>query len=134
MIYSKSDEGEETYTWLNTTRCDSLIEKYGTSDLIDHINSDALGRFLEEEFATTEFGDGWLCPDVTSFRLRGDPTQFANGQQITAVVNRCDVAVKKDQESGLVPTYTNTTCAMDLTSTDAKKQIESMRVRAKLLS
>ena len=64
---AKSEEGKKTYTWVNTTRCDTLIEKYGSAELKEHINGDSLGRFLIEEFETTDYGDGWLCPDVTTF-------------------------------------------------------------------
>ena len=103
--------------------------------MTEHLNSgDALKSFLDEEFKTTNYGDGWLCPDVSSFELFGDPSQYFEGKMIDAVVNRCDIADKTDKEWGLVPSYTNATCATDLTSADVTNQLESLRVRVKLIS
>ena len=50
---------------------------------MEHLNSgDALKSFFTEEFKTTNYGDGWLCPDVSSFELFGDPSQYFEGKMI----------------------------------------------------
>ena len=68
---------------------------------MEHLNSgDALKSFFTEEFKTTNYGDGWLCPDISSFELYGDPSQYFEGKMIDAVVNRCDIANKTDKKNG----------------------------------
>ena len=77
-------EGVTSYEWLNTTTCSDLFDKYASQTLIDNMNNDhtrgSLKEFLKEEFLeSSDFGDGWLCPDIASFSIYGDPTNFVNG-------------------------------------------------------
>ena len=47
-----------------------------------------------------EFTGNWICPNVTSFELYGDPLfmPFQRGKSFFMIVNSCSVAKQYDQE------------------------------------
>ena len=91
----------------------NLAKKHVAQEKIDNLKESPMWDLWLDEFENV--GD-WLCPDIDSIELLSDPYQFANGKQIVALVNRCDIAEQVDQENGLVPNYNTTPCLDDLTS------------------
>jgi len=57
----------------------------------------------------------WACPDIESYELYKNPAMYKNGSSLVAVVNRCDVATKIDQENNLT-SYSKLACVPKYTS------------------
>ena len=70
---------------------------------------------MSDEFDLSGFGEEWLCPDIPFIEIYRDPYYYKSGQQLIALVNRCDVATQIDRENGL-QSYTDVECVSDLTS------------------
>ena len=75
----------------------------------------------------------WLCPNVTQLKLKDDPYSYYTGMQFSAVVNRCDVAQKVDQDYNLPVTYPVAECNADLDSAEAENVIQQLTVEMKAM-
>ena len=89
---------------------------------------------LSDETSKVEFPDGkrWICPNISEFELLNDPWLFDHGANMIMVVNRCDVAQKKDLIENL-KTYVNKDKDICANETDITKYAENIVMYYKMV-
>ena len=95
-LYEKSRQTEHSFeekvTYVPAKKCSEIY-----SDRMDP-SSQNYDATISYEFEEVSEDAMWICPDISSFTLSGDPwsRMHAEGQSLVMIVNSCIVAKKYD--------------------------------------
>mmetsp|Transcript_5657 Transcript_5657/g.7573 ORF Transcript_5657/g.7573 Transcript_5657/m.7573 type:complete len:207 (+) Transcript_5657:109-729(+) len=102
------------FVWLNTALCKDIY----ADQIADNPQLDS------------EFGNDWVCPDVSNINLLNSPTLFKAGEgaELFMIVNKCSIAADVNERQGLTTYADKDTVCMDTEDPEKFKELSNFFV------